>query len=44
MSKLKKQNNTAYKKTEEPIGARIAKVVSEEKKYPKEFLDMFLTI
>ncbi len=32
MSKLKKQNNTAYKKAEEPIGARIAKVVSEEKK------------
>ena len=32
MSKIKKQNNTAPKKAQEPIGSRIAKAVFEEKK------------
>ena len=32
MSKIKKQNNTAPKKAQEPIGTRIAKAVFEEKK------------
>lgn len=32
MSKMKKQNNTAPKKAQEPIGSRIAKAVFEEKK------------
>lgn len=44
MSKIKKHNNTVSKKIQEPIGTRIAKAVFEEKRFQKEFSDIFLTI